>query len=410
MVAHLARVIAQLGEPLLVVPSTTATRGTPDRRTSRRRRRSCAPGSLTTRSGRRRLSSVATCACVSKSQCSSIPAISTTRRSWISPQRPRTFGRSRSALTRFPVSLRSWLLRLCELAHLDAQARSTRGCARPRAAGASRRPSGATPAIGVTRCSTACLRCSSSWVWRSWSCSSCDLASSRKDWLFVASASAASAFSVEPSDAACLLERAHAARVLGPHHEPGCRDTDEETDDESDDHWGRRTLEIESDGTGTDHENAGPDEPESPSEPARRAYVAQGRRGQAEKARSLRTFAPSALVVRDGRVQRLHERLPGCSEEPLATCSVPLVGPTRIVGVPVTFFCFASLSTAFAVACASELLTSSLPLRQVEAVDARRDRWPCPGRSGSRCSPSSPADCRRGPSRTRSPCSARRRR
>ena len=43
-------------------------------------------------SGRRRPSSPATVVCSSKSQCSSMPASSTTRRSCISPQRPRTAG------------------------------------------------------------------------------------------------------------------------------------------------------------------------------------------------------------------------------------------------------------------------------------------------------------------------------
>ena len=54
-------------------------------------------------SGRRRPSSVAVDTCSSKSQCSSMPAISTTRRSWISPQRPRVCG-ERSAVTRLRVS------------------------------------------------------------------------------------------------------------------------------------------------------------------------------------------------------------------------------------------------------------------------------------------------------------------
>ena len=44
-----------------------------------------------------------TLSCSTKSQCASIPAISTTRLSWISPQRPRTAG-ARSAFTRFAVS------------------------------------------------------------------------------------------------------------------------------------------------------------------------------------------------------------------------------------------------------------------------------------------------------------------
>ena len=41
--------------------------------------------------------------CSTKSQCWTMPAISTTRRSWISPQRPRTCG-ARSAVTRLLVS------------------------------------------------------------------------------------------------------------------------------------------------------------------------------------------------------------------------------------------------------------------------------------------------------------------
>src|SRR4029079_7628451 len=46
---------------------------------------------------------------------------------------------------------------------------------------------------------------------------------------------------------------------------------------------GRRTLEIRSDGTRADHENAGPDEPESPSEPARRDYVRVAREVKQKK-------------------------------------------------------------------------------------------------------------------------------
>ena len=45
--------------------------------------------------------------CSSKSQCSSMPVSSTTRRSCISPQRPRTAG-AFSALTRLPVASRSF--------------------------------------------------------------------------------------------------------------------------------------------------------------------------------------------------------------------------------------------------------------------------------------------------------------
>ena len=61
------------------------------------------PGTWTIMSGRRRPSSVMVETCSSKSQCESMPAISTTRRSWISPQRPRVCG-ERSAVTRLRVS------------------------------------------------------------------------------------------------------------------------------------------------------------------------------------------------------------------------------------------------------------------------------------------------------------------
>jgi len=50
------------------------------------------PGNLTTTSGRNAPSSVETWACSTKSQCSSIPASSTTRRVAIRPRRPRTRG------------------------------------------------------------------------------------------------------------------------------------------------------------------------------------------------------------------------------------------------------------------------------------------------------------------------------
>ena len=64
------------------------------------------PGRRTTRSGRSRPSSPSTLCCSWKSQWSSMPAISTTRRSCSSPQRPRTCG-ARSARTRLPASVRS---------------------------------------------------------------------------------------------------------------------------------------------------------------------------------------------------------------------------------------------------------------------------------------------------------------
>jgi len=51
-----------------------------------------AAGSGTPRSGRKRPASVLVDTCSSKSQCESIPAISTTRRNCISPQRPRVWG------------------------------------------------------------------------------------------------------------------------------------------------------------------------------------------------------------------------------------------------------------------------------------------------------------------------------
>src|ERR1039457_645650 len=63
-------------------------------------------GNLTSRSGRRRPSSPTSVVCEVKSQYSSMPAISTTRRNWISPQRPRALG-VRSAVTSLPVSPRN---------------------------------------------------------------------------------------------------------------------------------------------------------------------------------------------------------------------------------------------------------------------------------------------------------------
>ncbi len=79
-------------------------------------------------SGRSRPSSVAISNCVAKSQCSSMPAISTTRRSVISPQRPRVAG-VRSALTSRVVSRDrfAWLsltLRRCSLSVEYAEVRS----------------------------------------------------------------------------------------------------------------------------------------------------------------------------------------------------------------------------------------------------------------------------------------------
>ncbi len=78
------------------------------------------PGMCTIMSGRRRPSSVVVDTCSSKSQCSSMPAISTTRRSWISPQRPRVWG-ERRAVTRLRVSLLELLVSQVELGQLLAQ-------------------------------------------------------------------------------------------------------------------------------------------------------------------------------------------------------------------------------------------------------------------------------------------------
>ena len=65
----------------------------------------CAPpGSVTMASGRWRASSLVPVGCSTKSQCSSMPASSTTRLSCSSPQRPRTVG-WRIALARLAVSL-----------------------------------------------------------------------------------------------------------------------------------------------------------------------------------------------------------------------------------------------------------------------------------------------------------------
>ena len=77
-------------------------------------------------------------------------------------------------------------------------ARGRRPGARPRAPASLPSTFWSDSLIGATRCSTACFRWSRSCVVFCWSCSSCDFASARNDWLFVASASAASAFIVLP--------------------------------------------------------------------------------------------------------------------------------------------------------------------------------------------------------------------
>ena len=95
-------------------PRADAPSGTRRARPSSRSRSTCRQGGARSRPGRsRRPSSPATAGCSSKSQNDSIPAISITRRSWISPHRPRVCDSPRRALTRFPVCVRrlSWVSR-----------------------------------------------------------------------------------------------------------------------------------------------------------------------------------------------------------------------------------------------------------------------------------------------------------
>ena len=102
VVAHLARVVCEVQRPRRVVVGLERVEVAPPAAPSRRRRRCLPPGRRTTRSGRSTPPvGVARVACSTKSQYESIPASSTTRRSWISPQRPRTCG-ARSAVTRLP--------------------------------------------------------------------------------------------------------------------------------------------------------------------------------------------------------------------------------------------------------------------------------------------------------------------
>ena len=96
--------------------------------------------------------------CSSKSQCSSMPAISTTRRNCISPHRPRVAG-DRNAVTRLLVS--RWR-RSCDSVQLFRPGRAGRH--RP-LAGSARGPASlfrTSPvglAAGTRRCSIASLRC-----------------------------------------------------------------------------------------------------------------------------------------------------------------------------------------------------------------------------------------------------------
>ena len=140
----------------------------------------------------------------------------------------------------------------------------------------------------------------------------------------------------------------------------------------------------------TDHENAGPDEPESPSEPARRAYVAAALRGQAEKARSLRTFA------RDGRASGSRaRRSSACS----VCCRLRLGGRWRPGlaarwGRRKSSACRDVSGLASPSTCARDRLRRRavgvrLPLGHLEAVHAGRDVRHHLRRSASRC-PRSP--------------------
>ena len=79
--------------PCCMPSATSAPAPGPRGRTTaapwRRRQAACPPGSWTTRSGRTALSAPALCSCSWKSTCRSMPAASTTRRSWTSPHCPR---------------------------------------------------------------------------------------------------------------------------------------------------------------------------------------------------------------------------------------------------------------------------------------------------------------------------------
>ena len=120
-----------------------------------------------------------------------MPAISTTRRSCISPQRPRTCG-WRSALTRFDVSLRSCVCvsaseRTCWLSSAYAPIRDfSISCTLVSNLSSDSR-------IGFTSSSIACWRSARSPFAASWCCASDACASSMNAWLLLFSASADSA-------------------------------------------------------------------------------------------------------------------------------------------------------------------------------------------------------------------------
>ena len=118
------------------------------------------PASRTTMSGRCGPSAVLTLTCSSKSHRALIPASSTTRRSCISPHRPRASGR-RKAVTRDWVWARSW----SELCRAMWTCSASAACERCRAASDSRSCVSTLARVsfsGSTRCSTAAWRLSSS--------------------------------------------------------------------------------------------------------------------------------------------------------------------------------------------------------------------------------------------------------
>src|SRR3954454_4624641 len=199
-----------------------------------------------------------------------MPASSTTRRSCIWPHLPRTFGRSRSALTRLPVSLRrsfcvsaSWRTWVESSAYAWVRATSS-SCNLPSTFVSD-------SLSGATRCSTACLRCSRSEVVCFCSCSSCDFASSRNERLDCESASEASAFIVTSSwprassidtRRAAYCERSTRYVATTPRTSPM----------KSPMTTGPTNAREGVGRSGRDHENARSDEPVSPSDLARAIY------------------------------------------------------------------------------------------------------------------------------------------
>ena len=149
---------------------------------SHRRRRSVRPGSRTIMSGVRREPSASTDSFRSKSQYSSMPAASTTRRSCSSPHWPRTFG-ERSACTSRPVSVCSDCCAWCSerSCSVSADALPTRffstSCSLT-----STLPSESLS--GCTRSSIALWRPSRSILAVCWNSVSEAFARSRNDWLF----------------------------------------------------------------------------------------------------------------------------------------------------------------------------------------------------------------------------------